>query len=226
MGRPIPPLPVVLHNNAIIIGLVHGILTASVLYTTLAFVFFLCGPRSRKSSLPPPSAPPKSSPSPSTTQPESSSPPPPQKPSPSSSSPKASSLPPARSMVITHVKSDKEPTVSINGTDHKAGAGGGRRLMISLSQKLTRSWTLKKEAHRERGKSASTTFDEGDLIWKKRIILGERCRVPADGGEDDDEVVVYDEHGLRIAPYHPRTPRSLPISRTTSVIDMSAVKFT
>uniref|UniRef100_A0A5K0VTZ3 Uncharacterized protein n=1 Tax=Nymphaea colorata TaxID=210225 RepID=A0A5K0VTZ3_9MAGN len=127
-------------------------------------------------------------------------------------------------MVITHVKANKEPTLRI-GADHKDGAGGRRRLMMSLSQKLTRSWTLKKEAHRARGKSASTTFDEGDLIWKKQIILGERCRVPPSGGEDEDDVPVYDEHGFRIAPYHPRTPRSLPVSRTTSVIDMSAINF-
>ena len=45
----------------------------------------------------------------------------------------------------------------------------------------------------------------------KRIILGERCKV-----DDEEEAVVYDVKGNRQRNYHPRTPRSLPVSRTSS----------
>ncbi|CAL5431900.1 unnamed protein product [Camellia sinensis] len=57
-----------------------------------------------------------------------------------------------------------------------------------------------------------------DSIWKKTIILGERCRVL-----DEDDTIVYDENGNRISTYHPKTPSSLALSRQTSSIDPEAI---
>ncbi|KAF5938413.1 hypothetical protein HYC85_022672, partial [Camellia sinensis] len=57
-----------------------------------------------------------------------------------------------------------------------------------------------------------------DSIWKKTIILGERCRVL-----DEDDTILYDENGNRISAYHPKTPSSLALSRQTSSIDPEAI---
>ncbi|KAL6985546.1 hypothetical protein U1Q18_018922 [Sarracenia purpurea var. burkii] len=59
-----------------------------------------------------------------------------------------------------------------------------------------------------------------DSIWKKTIILGEKCRVP---DEDEDDAVMYDEKGNRISAYHRKTQSSLPVSRQTSFIDPNAI---
>lgn len=75
-----------------------------------------------------------------------------------------------------------------------------RRLSISLSKKLPdlmrASRKEKKQDHAEPGE---------DMIWKKTIILGEKCRVPSDNEE---------EGGVKN--YYPRTPRSRTMSRANS----------
>ncbi|WOL14036.1 hypothetical protein Cni_G22816 [Canna indica] len=53
-----------------------------------------------------------------------------------------------------------------------------------------------------------------DTIWKKTIILGEKCKVASD--EEEEEVVVVDEKGNRQRYYHPRTPKSRQASRNNS----------
>lgn len=73
------------------------------------------------------------------------------------------------------------------------------RLSISLSKKLPdlmRTSRKEKKDHAEPGE---------DMIWKKTIILGEKCRVPS----DDEE-----EGGVKN--YYPRTPRSRTVSRANS----------
>ncbi|KAJ3683631.1 hypothetical protein LUZ60_013858 [Juncus effusus] len=73
-----------------------------------------------------------------------------------------------------------------------------RRLSISLSTRLPDMMRMSRKEQKQ--------LDAGeDTIWKKTIILGERCRVPS----DDEE-----EGGVKN--YRPRTPRSRPISRTNS----------
>lgn len=57
------------------------------------------------------------------------------------------------------------------------------------------------------------TFKHEDSIWKKQIILGEKCRVP----DEDDDTILYDENGDRYVTYHPKKPASLPsLSRQCS----------
>lgn len=52
-----------------------------------------------------------------------------------------------------------------------------------------------------------------DSVWKKTIILGEKCRVP----QEDDDTILYDEKGNRISTYHPKTPSTaLSMSRQNS----------
>ena len=61
------------------------------------------------------------------------------------------------------------------------------------------------------GGGAVAEAEEPESVWMKRIILGERCKV-----DDEEELVVYDVKGNRQRNYHPRAPRSLPVSRTNS----------
>lgn len=57
-----------------------------------------------------------------------------------------------------------------------------------------------------------------DSVWKKTIILGEKCRVP----NDEDDAVFYDEKGNRISTYHPKSHSgTLSYSRQTSNTDFS-----
>ncbi|KAG1335381.1 hypothetical protein COCNU_03G015000 [Cocos nucifera] len=91
------------------------------------------------------------------------------------------------------------PTVVLPSSTSK------RKLSISLSTKLPQKIKSKRE------KAASE-----DSIWKKTIILGEKCKVPDDEDEDEDG-------GNRQRIYHPRTPRSVPVSRNSSFANRSDV---
>lgn len=57
-----------------------------------------------------------------------------------------------------------------------------------------------------------------DSIWKKTIILGEKCKIP----DEDDDAILYDENGNRISTYH-RKSTSLALSRQNSGIDPGAI---
>lgn len=47
----------------------------------------------------------------------------------------------------------------------------------------------------------SKLFKHEDSIWKKTIILGEKCRVP----EEEEDDILYDEKGNKFSTYHPKT---------------------
>ncbi|XAR70778.1 hypothetical protein NMG60_11027762 [Bertholletia excelsa] len=59
-----------------------------------------------------------------------------------------------------------------------------------------------------------------DSIWKKAIILGDKCR------PEDDDTIVYDEKGRPVSTYHPKAPCSVAISRQESSIDQDAIPST
>lgn len=64
-----------------------------------------------------------------------------------------------------------------------------------------------------------------DSLWKKQIILGEKCRVPNENEEEDD-TIIYDENGHKITAYHKKPPGpagSLTMSRQSSEIDTNAI---
>ncbi|KAL9688457.1 hypothetical protein QQ045_032878 [Rhodiola kirilowii] len=67
-------------------------------------------------------------------------------------------------------------------------------------------------------KKLKAKLEKEDSIWMKTIILGEKCRV-----EDEDDAVIFDDRGIKVTAYHPKTPSSLPVSRTASYIDQDAI---
>lgn len=59
-----------------------------------------------------------------------------------------------------------------------------------------------------------------DTLWQKRIILGEKCRVPS---ETEDDMAVFDENGHKISAYHKKPLASATMSRQSSNVDTSAI---
>ncbi|KAG0486841.1 hypothetical protein HPP92_008936 [Vanilla planifolia] len=78
-------------------------------------------------------------------------------------------------------------------------------------------------AHGKEGSSEKEIKEELESVWTKTIILGEKCKVPEDDNEEEGEAVLYDENGNRQRIYHPRTPRSMPISRTNSFVSVEVI---
>ncbi|XP_020590341.1 uncharacterized protein LOC110031473 [Phalaenopsis equestris] len=91
-----------------------------------------------------------------------------------------------------------------------------RKLSMSLSLKLPERLTCVRTGRKEAQEKEKTNSE--DSTWMKAIILGGKCKVPENGEREDDEIIVYDENGNRQRIYHPRTPRSTPVSRTNSFI--------
>lgn len=94
-----------------------------------------------------------------------------------------------------------------------------RRLPMSLSMKLPRSLsTARREENRrkeENHQQKKGNLNSEDTVWMKTIILGEKCKVPA----EDDAAVIYDGKGNRISAYHPKTPSMFSLSRQCSFKD-------
>ncbi|KAI0496365.1 hypothetical protein KFK09_022695 [Dendrobium nobile] len=90
-----------------------------------------------------------------------------------------------------------------------------RKLSMNLSLKLPEGLTRVRTGRREGQEDKERTATD-DSTWMKTIILGEKCKVPENGEREDEEIIVYDEKGNRQRNYHPRTPRSMPVSRTNS----------
>jgi hypothetical protein len=94
-----------------------------------------------------------------------------------------------------------------------------KRRMLSAPSLGTRRPYQTPKTHtgrKEKGKDNERSEQE-EWYMVKKITPGERNRIPKD--DDDDEPVFYDKNGNRISNYRRRTPRSLPISRTTSAED-------
>lgn len=91
---------------------------------------------------------------------------------------------------------------------------------VRLSRIRTR---IKKEKHKQAAARENAPPGE-ESVWMKTIILGEKCRVP-NSDDDDEDMVVYDERGNKKRMYHPKTPRSLPVSRTNSFITSRTNSF-
>ncbi|EEF46090.1 conserved hypothetical protein [Ricinus communis] len=96
-----------------------------------------------------------------------------------------------------------------------------RNLVRNMSIKIPRSMSMARKDqqedkiyHKKKGK-----LKHEDSIWMKTIILGEKCKVP----DEDQDAAIYDSKGNRITTYHPKTPRSLPVSRQNSFIEPSAI---
>ncbi|KAF5175247.1 hypothetical protein FRX31_035170 [Thalictrum thalictroides] len=95
-----------------------------------------------------------------------------------------------------------------------------RKLSASLSMKaggmaLARMLSRKEEHQQVKQKQSKPE----DSIWTKKILLGEKCRVP----DEDDDAIFYDERGNRLSSYPVKTPRSVPVSRSNSFIDKDSL---
>lgn len=77
---------------------------------------------------------------------------------------------------------------------------------LKLHEGLSKIKTCRRDRHEK------TVMGE-DSLWKKTIILGEKCRVESD---DDEDVPVFDEKGNRQKNYHKRTMSLVPPSRSSS----------
>lgn len=69
-------------------------------------------------------------------------------------------------------------------------------LTKAISTRIPRSLSL------VAGGEKKTVAKREDSLWKKTIILGEKCRLPDVDGHED---AVYDDKGRKIPAYHPKT---------------------
>jgi len=97
-----------------------------------------------------------------------------------------------------------------------------RRAPLSLSIKMPRSlsvarnWDVKEEKIKEKIKGPKLKAE--DSVWMKTIILGEKC-VP----DEEDDPVIFEGRGKRIAAYHTKRHTVMSISRQSSFIDHDAL---
>lgn len=101
---------------------------------------------------------------------------------------------------------DSGTAVDDSGGSGMKKSASTRNLNITkaISARLPRS--LSQVAGRDREKKA--TLKHEDSIWKKTIILGEKCRVP---DQDEDEAILFDENGRKIPTYYPKTTTPRPL---------------
>ncbi|KAI3454153.1 hypothetical protein Pfo_010816 [Paulownia fortunei] len=84
----------------------------------------------------------------------------------------------------------------------------------SAASKLVSSLSV-----RVRGSGGDKKLKHEDSIWKKTIILGEKCKVP----DEDEDAILYDENGNRISTYHRKnTGSSMSFSRQNSCTDQDS----
>ncbi|GJW07047.1 hypothetical protein Tco_1569470 [Tanacetum coccineum] len=86
------------------------------------------------------------------------------------------------------------------------------RLSSSMSMRSFKGYkkTSKREQKHEKNK-----LSHEESIWKKTIILGEKCRVP----DDEEEAILYDEKGTRIPTFRRKQTTGLQISRHDSTFE-------
>ncbi|KAL2548529.1 uncharacterized protein Fot_10059 [Forsythia ovata] len=105
---------------------------------------------------------------------------------------------------------------------HKRAASYHHRSNSAASShgKLSSSMSMRVLGNAIAPRKEEKKLKHEDSVWKKTIILGEKCRVP----QEDDDTILYDEKGNRISTYHPKTPSTaLSMSRQNSGSDSDAV---
>ncbi|KAH6761324.1 hypothetical protein C2S51_018273 [Perilla frutescens var. frutescens] len=85
---------------------------------------------------------------------------------------------------------------------HRRSNSGVSKLVSSLSLRVMGGGGGAGREEKPRHKERMKYFKHEDSVWKKTIILGERCRVPDDG---DDDINLFDEKGNKISTYHPKS---------------------
>ncbi|OVA08413.1 hypothetical protein BVC80_209g147 [Macleaya cordata] len=212
MGRRIPSTPISTINPALSLSLLVGWIAV-----TMAILATLCAARSRKSS--------STSPSPSSTR----------KSEREATEPEASAAKTTETTATTMSSPPTSTTIAVNNFTEETtpriqeqqqlsspkGKDSPSRLFKS-KQKLSSTLSMKLQGSslsKIRTRKEEQQKQE-DSIWTKTIMLGEKCKVP---NEEDD--IIYDQKGNRISSYRSKTPRSLPVSRTNSLIDQDLLPF-
>ncbi|KAL1532583.1 hypothetical protein AAHA92_32571 [Salvia divinorum] len=102
---------------------------------------------------------------------------------------------------------------------HRRSSSGVSRLVSSMSLRVMGGGGgAAAEKPSPRIRERARIFKHEDSVWKKTIILGERCRVPDD--DDDDDLKLFDEKGNKIITYHPKSHSGLlQYSRQSTSLD-------
>ncbi|XP_047966567.1 uncharacterized protein LOC125210959 [Salvia hispanica] len=101
---------------------------------------------------------------------------------------------------------------------HRRTGSSVSRLVSSMSLRSMGGGGGAAEKPSARIRERARIFKHEDSVWKKTIILGERCRVPED--EDEDDVKLFDEKGNKIITYHPKSHSGLlQYSRQSTSLD-------
>ncbi|KAF3324553.1 hypothetical protein FCM35_KLT10710 [Carex littledalei] len=125
----------------------------------------------------------------------------------------------AKGTILFH-GSPAGPSGSTRGSKHylEGSIGTLKRRMLSAPTLSTRKpfETSKISTSRKEKEKENERSEQDEWYMVKKITPGERNCIPKD---DADEPIFYDKNGNRISNYRRRTPRSLPVSRTTSAED-------
>ncbi|EYU20339.1 hypothetical protein MIMGU_mgv1a022725mg, partial [Erythranthe guttata] len=85
---------------------------------------------------------------------------------------------------------------------HQRSNSAASKLMSSMSMRVLGGGGCGGGTGRqEKTRNKDKKFSHEDSIWKKTIILGEKCRVP----DEDEDSILYDEKGRKISTYHPKS---------------------
>ncbi|CAN4101580.1 unnamed protein product [Withania somnifera] len=95
--------------------------------------------------------------------------------------------------------------------------------MKSLQKKLSTSTSMKtfSRALTQCHEKSNSKPKNEDSIWKKQIILGEKCKVS--NQDEDDDTILYDENGNRILIYHSKQLNVMSVSRQSSEINTNSI---
>ncbi|KAK6927264.1 hypothetical protein RJ641_005855 [Dillenia turbinata] len=93
-----------------------------------------------------------------------------------------------------------------------------RSMSLSMSMKIPQGMIISKSrsVREDPNQKKKDKWKDEDSIWRKSIMLGERCRDPS----NDEESILYDNEGNRIPALHKKTPSRL-VSRSMSFMDRS-----
>lgn len=137
-------------------------------------------------------------------------------------------LPPPPSMRATSSNNSNISAKSMTPTTHSRSNSSNSsqgKLSTSVSMRAfggalgSRQASRREDSNYDKRKRDKKLSKDDDSIWKKQIILGEKCKIPAD---EDDDTFLYDEDGNRISAYHPK-PITLSISRQSSNIEEDVI---
>ncbi|EPS66528.1 hypothetical protein M569_08251 [Genlisea aurea] len=112
-------------------------------------------------------------------------------------------------------KSTAEPSDSSDGVEREKVLENRRVASILKQERLSRSGSRSMRfiaglSFRREGKRT----EPEDFLWKKPILLGEKCRIADE--EEDDDAILYDENGNRMYAYRRSFFSSSPQRRSSA----------